>query len=193
MTYQLKISLEDSNPLIWRRVLIRPKINFLDLHLIIQGTMGWDNSHMFAFFHPTAPRTRIGLIYEDDYIDEGMIDANEVKVFQELSEHKPAMFYEYDFGDSWLHRIELEKITDDMILPKGICIDGANACPPEDCGGIPGYYTMIEGINNPHSEQDHHWTEWMGMSEGEKWDTALFNVETANSNLQSYLNDPYYF
>jgi hypothetical protein len=193
MAYQVKVFLEGSNPLIWRRILIRPNINFLDLHLIIQGTMGWDNSHMFAFFHPENPRSRISLIYEDDYFDEGVTDANEVQVGQELSEHKSSMLYEYDFGDSWLHHIELERITDDKILPKGICIDGENACPPEDSGGIPGYYTMVEGINNPQPGQENQWLEWMGMAPGEKWDISLFDVDTANSNVQSYLNDPYYF
>ena len=48
-TYQVKITLRDSKPSIWRRVLIPSDMSLPDFHKVIQTTMGWTNSHLHHF------------------------------------------------------------------------------------------------------------------------------------------------
>lgn len=40
-TYQLKIFLREISPMIWRRLLVSNEILLVDLHEIIQISMGW--------------------------------------------------------------------------------------------------------------------------------------------------------
>ena len=46
---QLKIELEDSEPLIWRRFLVRDDVLLIELHNTIQTVMGWWDSHLHRF------------------------------------------------------------------------------------------------------------------------------------------------
>ena len=68
--------------------------------------------------------------------------------------------YIYDFGDNWEHKIILERIND---LDKGVkyprCLDGARACPPEDCGGFIGYYDLIEALEAPSQSKEYEYEE----------------------------------
>ncbi|MEZ4826140.1 MAG: plasmid pRiA4b ORF-3 family protein [Bacteroidia bacterium] len=196
MVYQIKVTLEQTKPPVWRRLLIQPKINFLDLHFILQGAMGWENAHLFVF-EENKPRgemtMKIGIPYEDDFFADEMLDAEKTPIQTFLKEPKDKLFYEYDFGDSWRHKIELEKILEDTILPKAICVKGAGACPPEDCGGIWGYYQMMEFVNKKGSKEGAEYREWLGMEKGDMWDFEAFDLEDTNLMIQEYLNDPYGF
>lgn len=184
-TYQFKISLEGAKPPIWRRVLVPPNMNFASFHLVIQAAMGWENGHLFSFFNDRR-ESQIGIPYDDDFMDMAIRDAAEIKLKEEFTEAKQKMHYEYDFGDGWLHQVVLEKILDETLL-RPICTDGKNACPPEDCGGIWGYYDMIERANDPKSEDHEDIREWLGLDEGETWDITAFDLEEANQRLQYYL------
>jgi hypothetical protein len=67
------------------------------------------------------------------------------------------LIYTYDFGDNWEHAVLLGKLLPAQLsldLEYPICIDGKLACPPDDCGGIPGYYELIEALADP--EHDRH-------------------------------------
>src|SRR4051794_11097822 len=46
--YQVKITLEDVRPEVWRRVLVKD-CSLADLHDIIQDTMGWQDYHLHLF------------------------------------------------------------------------------------------------------------------------------------------------
>jgi len=59
---------------------------------------------------------------------------------------KRKFIYEYDFGDSWEHEVLVEQVLPpDADFKHPVCLAGANASPPEDCGGIPGYYDRAGG------------------------------------------------
>jgi hypothetical protein len=45
----LRIELLHIQPLIWRRLLVPSSISLPDLHLAIQGAMGWTDSHLHQF------------------------------------------------------------------------------------------------------------------------------------------------
>ena len=70
--------------------------------------------------------------------------------------------YEYDFGDAWEHELTLEAILPRQASQKyPLCVDGARACPPEDCGGVYGYETLLTMIQDPTHEEHESMLEWL--------------------------------
>ncbi len=89
--------------------------------------------------------------------------------------------YIYNFGDGWEHSIVVEKILpDDGKLKYLICLDGKNACPPEDCGELGGYYDFLRAIQNPNHPEHDSMIEWAG---GE-FDPEKFDLEEVNQELK---------
>lgn len=183
--YQLHIELEGSSPSIWRRLLLPSNITLDQLHLIIQVTMGWQNCHYHVF------QTKDKCCFtEPEALEEGFdnwFDETDVALSDVLHSKAKHLSYEYDFGDSWDHRITLEK-TLPLIGDHDagvLCLAGENACPPEDCGGIPGYEHLLEVLQDPaHPEyQEQQW-----LLEDLDFDPTFFIVDTRNARLQMMLN-----
>ncbi|WP_394751917.1 plasmid pRiA4b ORF-3 family protein [Crenothrix sp.] len=174
--YQLKITLNDSKPPIWRRVLVASNINLSVFHKVIQIVMGWTDSHLHQF---VAGQVFYAPPYDDDFGMECK-DESKYKLSQLLKKEKDKIIYEYDFGDSWRHKIELEKILPydaKTVFPS--CIKGKLACPPEDCGGVWGYADLLETLtetDNPDREELLHWL-------GEKFEPDYFNITEINAEL----------
>lgn len=143
--YQLKITLRYLAPPIWRRVLVREDITLGQLHGLVQRVMGWSGGHMHEFRMPARgfgpPLGTFGNEGEDE-------DATVLR--EVLVRTGQMLLYEYDFGDGWLHGIQLEKT---LPLELGwrypVCLAGARACPPDDCGGPPGYAQLVEALRDP--------------------------------------------
>ena len=179
--YQIKVTLEDSKPPIWRRLLVRSDITLEKLHYILQVAMGWTNSHLHQFIVGGA---YFGEPYPDygDYLD--MHDERDVTLRQIVPGEKFKFRYEYDFGDSWLHQLLVEKV-----LPPEpgqqypLCIKGKRACPPEDVGGIWTYNYFVESIQNPdHPDYpgNDDFLEWVG----DEFDPAEFDLDAVNDVLR---------
>lgn len=182
--YQLKVTLDDSKPPIWRRILVTEDTSLYNLHEILQRVMGWQNYHLHMF--------RIGgQIYgdpeDDEYGDLGTKNEKRYRLNQLGLREKSKFSYEYDFGDSWEHTLLVEKI-----LPAGpstgsgrvhypVCVAGKRACPPEDCGGIWGYADFLEAIADPDHEEHDRMLEWSGGD----FDPEEFDVDEVNEALQS--------
>ncbi|MFN4762085.1 plasmid pRiA4b ORF-3 family protein [Gillisia sp. Q332] len=183
MAVQLKISLKNSKPPIWRRVLVKSSISFYELHYTIQIAMGWGNFHLYEF---KIGNYRIGIIDEDFddplSVSSDVIDATEITLDEVLSKGEVKSFtYEYDFGDGWIHSIVVEKtlpLDRDTYYP--VCIKGKLACPPEDCGGLYGYYNLLEIISNKKHPEYEDMLEWMGG----RFDPIEFEVEDVNVDLE---------
>lgn len=177
--YRIKITLLDSEPLIWRRFLFEPNETLFKLHQTIQIIMGWKNSHMHLYRKNNVYYGKPDKESEADFGFE-TLDEKKFKVFQVLDKLKAKLIYEYDMGDSWDHVLVLEKILPrESKLKYPICLEGAMACPPEDCGGIPGYYNLLEIIENPDHEEHEEMMEWLGG----KFDPNGFNLIAINKNL----------
>lgn len=180
---QLKISLKNSKPPIWRRVLVKSSISFYELHYTIQLAMGWGNYHLYEF---KIGNYRIGIIDEDfDDPESGgsdVIDATEITLDEVLSKGEVKSFtYEYDFGDGWIHSIVVEKTLPlDPATYYPVCIKGKLACPPEDCGGLYGYYNLLEIISDKKHPEYEDMVEWMGG----RFDPTEFEIEDVNVNLE---------
>jgi hypothetical protein len=179
--YQLKITLRDSKPPIWRRVLVNSNCSFWDLHCIIQDAMGWEDCHLHNFYIDTQkPRSRVVISFpeeEDDFLlcMQPPISEIEAKLYSYINLESPKATYEYDFGDSWEHIILLEKIlpiAENEKYPQ--CLTGKRACPPEDSGGIWSYEDMLEAAADPKHEHHKEIRRWLGK----KFDPAVFDSKS---------------
>jgi Plasmid pRiA4b ORF-3-like protein len=175
MIYQLKVTLRDSKPPIWRRVMVPGSFDLYKLHQVIQVVMGWTDSHLHHFL---ADGTYYSFPYPDsDWEDAGEVDSQQVTLAQIAPHEKRKFTYEYDFGDSWDHEILVEKILPPETETKyPWCIAGKRACPPEDVGGIWGYYDFLEALNDPnHDEHDSYMEWWGGYFDPEEFDIGEVN------------------
>jgi hypothetical protein len=176
MAFQFKIQLLTFDaPPVWRRLLVPEKFTFYRFHLVIQKAFGWENAHLFQF----SPKgwgslPKIGLKIEEE--DEEMQDCKKIKLSQVFNKPKQTFTYIYDFGDDWLHKIVLEKITEDT-LEKAELLKGEGKCPPEDCGGFPGYENLKEALADPAHPEHRELKDWLGLSPRQKWDPTEFNLQ----------------
>jgi hypothetical protein len=175
---EIKITLDNTNPTIWRMVSVPASITFFDLHHIIQISMGWKNSHLFEF--------KVG-DYKIGYIDpneafEDTADANKVTLDLLLKEGT-IFSYLYDFGDGWEHTVAVEQFNhkeDGKSYP--ICIDGQLACPPEDSGGVHGFYDKLEILKDKKHPEYAFVKQWVGRG----YNPEKFNIEKVNKELPKF-------
>jgi len=182
-TFQFKIHLKGiKKPPVWRRVTVPSSYNFYNLHLIIQETFGWWNSHLFQFSENGfgSPQV-ITEIYEDhDPGFEKQFEAAEVKLTDVFKYEKQKFIYIYDFGDSWEHVLTLEKILPDKSKSPSL-LDGKGKCPPEDCGGVWGYEGFKEIMADKKHPEYEEYAEWVGLEDEENWDPNEFDLEKRQS------------
>ncbi len=99
-----------------------------------------------------------------------------------VAQLKERIAYEYDFGDSWIHAIKLVKSHPvDAFRHTPCCLDGANAAPPDDCGGIPGYYHLLEVIANKKHPEHRDLLDWLDGP----FDPAAFDCDAINRRLRA--------
>lgn len=183
--YQLKITLKDSKPPIWRTVLIDSEITLDELHYVIQIAMQWENYHLHQF-------SKHEIFYGNPNLIDDVEDSREHYVNEVLIKEKDSINYEYDFGDSWNHKITLEKILPwDESKTYPICLKGKRAGPPEDCGGIYGYYNMLEVINEPEHPDYEEVMEYLIGDVGESYDPEHFNLEDINLAFKNWNYEAY--
>jgi len=175
--YQIKVTLEGSKPPIWRRLLVRSDTTLGDLHRIIQAAFDWWDYHLHQFIVG-------GTYYSEpqpdyfDYVD--MHDEQGVPLGEIVAAEGFKFRYEYDFGDSWLHQVLVEKVLPpEQGQDYPVCIKGRRARPPEDVGGIWGYYHFLEAIRDPNHEEHEEYLEWVG---GE-FDPEACDLEEVNQAL----------
>lgn len=175
---QFKVQLRFIRPPIWRRVVLPDNATLGDLHQVIQVAMGWQNYHMHSF--------RIGGLHYTgadaaEMEDMDMENEERVPLAEVVSHAKQKFIYEYDFGDSWEHEIIAEKFLPlDPAAQYPVCLGGARACPPEDCGSFPGYMNILEALNAKKPTLDQKkLLEWVG----EEYDPERFDLDAVNRRL----------
>ncbi len=169
--FQLKITLRDISPPIWRRVLVSSYLTFFQLHEIIQEYFYWEDYHLheFSFSFPGQPhwkiRLRPNIPEEDDEIFDYEYDAreDEIRLCDVLSQKVKRVKYCYDFGDRWDHEIRLEKIypNSSYQFHSFLCVGGKRAAPPEDSGGSYGYQKMLDALNDPSHHRHKEMKDWV--------------------------------
>jgi len=180
---QLKITLFNSKPSIWREILVPDDYSFFALHVAIQDAFGWEDCHLHQFFTSNPYKNRLNysrIGYPTPEIDD-VIDERQTKLSEYLNTPKTTMFYEYDFGDSWMHEIKLEKTLPQELKEKyPKILDGANACPPEDCGGLGGYYDLWKILKNPKHKEHRDMLEWLGLENANEFKPETFVINSVS-------------
>lgn len=176
IAYQLRIELTGSEPPVWRRIQVLGQFPLSDLHDILQTAMGWQNEHFYQFIINDR-------IYGDPELGSGdnRVDAETASIGSLIKRAKVGFIYEYDFDDGWEHEIIVEKIRpmpdeEAATLPR--CLEGEGACPPEDCGGIFGYFELLEALNDP---EHHAYPEMKRLYA--HLDPMAFDIEAVNRRL----------
>ncbi len=176
--YQMRIYLKGTRPRIWRRFVVSPETRLDHLHQIVQIVMGWRDCHLHMF---VAGKRRFQLPspWDDDF-GLSASDEREYRIGHLLTREKDWIDYVYDFGDHWDHRIVLQRILSEA-PENGVpwCLSGKHNCPPEDSGGLWGFYDKLRIMADPDDEE-HDWIrEWMG-----DYDPDDFSVDEVNAHLQ---------
>ncbi|MFY9529170.1 MAG: plasmid pRiA4b ORF-3 family protein [Candidatus Acidiferrales bacterium] len=177
--YQIKIVLLGTKPAIWRRVLVPAGFTLAQLHGVVQAATNWEDCHLHQFY---VGNRRFGIPDPNEVLMGGPPTINEKKtrLANVLNKIGSKATYIYDFGDSWQHALTVEKILDaEPGVAYPLCTDGKLAGPPEDCGGIPGFYHMLEALADPSHEDHEDMQDWI-----ESFDPEAFSVEDVNKRLR---------
>jgi hypothetical protein len=176
---QIKVTLDDIEPPIWRRLVVPLTTTLSDLHHILQAAMGWTDSHLHQFEIGGLRYGDLDMLNQDRFEgDAQAFDASKVRLrdCQFRYDDGPTFFYVYDFGDDWRHTVQFEKLLAIKPAPKTVtCTEGARSCPPEDVGGPPGYFEFLRVLLNPEPgeiEEQRHLKRWSGG----KFDPERFDL-----------------
>jgi len=171
--YQLKVTILHSRPRIWRRVQVESGVTLDRLHDALQVVMGWTNSHLHGFrLHQPGQRGARRRLLPIESADEKVTRLRDL-----LRRPKDWCVYDYDFGDSWEHEVLLEEAlphSSPARYPKVLA--GRGACPPEDVGGLPGYYHFLKVIRDPKHPEHRDMMEWAGND----FDPVAFDAQEVN-------------
>ena len=180
----VRIELLGSDPLIWREVEVPTSVTLKVLHDIVQISMGWFDQHLWEF---TIGGRRYGVPMDDKWLDEPPTAAIKARLRDVLKPRKTVIDYMYDFGDSWEHRLTVTKIRQGL---SGVSypnyVGGEWGGPPEDCGGIPGFYQMLDVLADPKHPDHAEVADYM-----EGWDPTeieLFPLKVALGRLANRRN-----
>jgi hypothetical protein len=154
--YELRITLRDTRPPIWRRLRVQSDATLFEFHSILQLVMGWMDDHLHQFMAKNKVYGAVDLELPER--------ENEKKVLlsQVLRKPKDSLVYEYDFGDGWEHAVVLEQVLE--AVPGGkypYVVTGKRACPPEDCGGTGGYGHLLAVLADPKHPEHAEMVEWV--------------------------------
>lgn len=177
--YQLRIELLDVRPAVWRRLLVPGSIKLHILHVALLRTMGWAGGHLHEFVighdHYGEP--------DPDFDMPPPVQRDDRVTLAAALGGRKSFTYLYDFGDGWDHRVSVEKLLPpDPELKWPLCLDGANACPPEDVGGPPGYAEFLEAIGDPTHEEHDAMLDWCGGD----FDPSAFRLDDINATLRQF-------
>ncbi|TAV38807.1 plasmid pRiA4b ORF-3 family protein [Rhizobium ruizarguesonis] len=180
---QVRISLDEIKPKIWRRLVLPSDWTLEQLHLAIQAAFNWWNYHLYEFHIGGLRFGDIDTLTDDGFDDNSRVfDFREVRMgdFQVGSSFR----YLYDFGDSWRHTVSIEAFATEDTKPKvGRCLDGARARPPEDVGGTSGYERFLEIIADTSDPENQETLQWCGGFFDPEW----FDLAVVNKDLRTAL------
>lgn len=190
--YEVKISIRDTHPPVWRRLQIPSGITFHELSAIIQLAFDWGGYHAYNFEIGSTLHD-LGISIElpgDDFFGYSDTKNSLKEKIDNYLENYSRMKYIYDFGDNWVHDIVIEKIVEtDKKLAKPVCIKAKMASIPDDCGGPYGYEELLEILSDKNNKRYKEMREWV-----DDWvinwndDREYVDLDEINKKLETYKN-----
>jgi hypothetical protein len=172
----MKVTLVGSRPPIWRRVQVEGGVRLDRLHHTLQVVMGWSNSHMHGFRVRQRPQRGSRL----RWLPVEGPDEKTTSLSDLLRRPRDWCVYDYDFGDGWEHQLLLEGALARVPSERyPVVLAGRGACPPEDVGGLPGYYHFLAVMDDPKHPEHEDMLEWVGR----KFDPSAFDADAINRAL----------
>ena len=174
---RVEVHIVGIQPKVARTLELPLDLNLAQLHEVLQATFGWTDSHFHQFDIDS-------LIYgapefdEDGWSDRQTFEASDVRLadFGIPYDAPILIFYEYDFGDSWTHALELTRAPREAGVKYPRCIAGSRSGPPEDVGGTSGYEDFLEAWRDPKHEEHKEMRRWVGR----KFDPERFELDDNN-------------
>lgn len=191
--FLVRLDLHGAKPPVWRRLELPGDLTLPRLHDVVQAAMGWTNSHLHRFRTGRDPRAPYFVTHFDVEEGEDGTLEDDVRLDQLVSQKGDELWYEYDFGDGWDHRLVVEEVLDEP-LPTARCTAGRMACPPEDCGGVGGYEELATWVRSGHDDallpggfdDAAHAHDWLPLD----WHPDHFDVEETNAALAIAVAEP---
>ncbi len=191
--FRVRLDLHGAKPPVWRRLELAGDLSLPRLHDVIQAAMGWTNSHLHRFRTGSDHRSPFFVTsFDVEEGEDGTLE-DDVRVDQVLVEAGDELWYEYDFGDGWDHKVVVEEVLEEApARPR--CTGGRMACPPEDCGGIGGYEELAAWVRSGHDDtllpagfsSAAHAHDWLPLD----WRPDQFDVEETNAALAVAVAEP---
>ncbi|WP_307000447.1 plasmid pRiA4b ORF-3 family protein [Arthrobacter sp. V1I7] len=193
----MRVSIEGSEPAIWRLLEVDPSLTLDRIHDVIQTAVGWRDSHLHSFTD-TDPYKRLrpvnGKLQEprrwvsQDLLEDSDEDLPEADwaLGQILTPESGPLFYEYDFGDGWIHRLELTgNLPAPANAPRARLLDGARRAPLEDSGGIGGYHDLLDALADPGHDNHRDLKAWVAWTAGpwQEFDPEQLDINAVNNEL----------
>ena len=172
---ELTVVLRDTEPPVWRRIVVPASLTLRQLHAVLQTAMGWQDYHLHLF-------DVRGVLYGDVEDFPGELGDEDTFTVGDAAAVAGEWRYQYDFGDGWDHDIRVGQRLASVGPGTPHCVDGARACPPEDCGGPHGYERLLSVLADPTDPEHDELLEWVG---GE-FDPDAFDLAATNEVLELY-------
>jgi hypothetical protein len=173
---ELKLTLVDTKPPIWRRLVAPSQISLKRLHELIQAVADWKDDHLHEFviaqrrYGRPAPREVVPVQ------NEALFRLHSLPLAEGTR-----FTYVYDFGDHWEIEVEVERVLSrNPGGPYPLLLGGARAFPPGDSGGVPGYEMLLEALSDPTHPEHEEYRRWVGADS----DPERFDLEKTNERLR---------
>ena len=191
--YRVRLDLHGAKPPVWRRLELPGDLTLPRLHDVIQAAMGWYDSHLHRFRTGRDHRSPYFVTHFDlEEGDEGTLE-DDVRLDQLVVTKGDELWYEYDFGDGWDHKLVVEAVLEEP--PQVVrCVGGRMACPPEDCGGTYGYEELAGWVRSGYDDAQlpanfddaAHAHDWLPLD----WNPDHFDVDEVNEALAIAAAEP---
>ena len=155
---RLSADLRDVDPTVRRRFEVPAEMTLADLHGVLQVTFQWDDDHLHSF---QAGDKRYGppAIRKDGF-GPPVLPEEGIKIGTLARQGYRQLVYHYDFGDDWLHDLQIEAVDDaDPERPAPVLLHAEGRTPPEDCGGPFGYMDVLQVLADPSDPAYDEWIE----------------------------------
>ena len=170
--FVLRVTIEEITPAVWRSVCVPAEMPLSVLHEVLQASVGWNGSHLHDF---RIGHVRLGVPEMDE---DSLIVDERAAPLGAVCRLGDEFIYTYDFGDGWKHRVAVERV-DRRGDPLLRCLDGARACPPEDCGGPHGYAHLLDVLACTGHAEHAELKRWAPRG----FDPEKFDAEPVNRKL----------